>query len=343
MYDIVALGEYLIDFTPLPNHCFQANPGGAPVNLLTMASQLGNKVGFIGKVGSDPFGEYLKTNLEHFGIDSCGLVQSCQTPTTLAFVQLNEQGERSFQFYRNPGADTQLTPEELPGSLLSSCRLFHFGSLSLTHAPVKGATETALLKVKALGIPVSYDPNYRPLLWQHLPETEVRKRLLWGATQADIMKLSLEELQWLFPTRSPLNALSELHRLGPTFIFLTFGSDGSLVSTKDTLLYRPTYDTPVLDTTGAGDAFFGCALSCFLKDEAHWKMPPAEFLIDVLDSANAAGALCCSRFGAMPAMPTAEEIQYCKKNLPRVHRSTNPLLKTLMDLVSGKVVKNETF
>ena len=343
MYDIVALGEYLIDFTPLPNHCFQANPGGAPVNLLTMASQLGNKVGFIGKVGSDPFGEYLKTNLEHFGIDSCGLVQSCQTPTTLAFVQLNEQGERSFQFYRNPGADTQLTPEELPGSLLSSCRLFHFGSLSLTHAPVKGATETALLKVKALGIPVSYDPNYRPLLWQHLPETEVRKRLLWGATQADIMKLSLEELQWLFPTRSPLNALSELHRLGPTIIFLTFGSDGSLVSTKDILLYRPTYDTPVLDTTGAGDAFFGCAISCFLKDEAHWKMPTAEFLIDVLDSANAAGALCCSRFGAMPAMPNAEEIQYCKENLPRVHRSTNPLLKTLMDLVSGKVVKNETF
>ena len=334
MYDIVALGEYLIDFTPLPKHCFQANPGGAPVNLLTMASRLGNKVGFIGKVGQDHFGDYLKANLEHYRIDTGGLARSTTTPTTLAFVQLNEQGDRAFQFYRNPGADTQLTPEEVSEPLLSSCRLFHFGSLSLTHSPAKEATETALLRVKNLGVPVSYDPNYRPLLWQHLPEAEVRKRLLWGATQADIMKLSSEEMRWLFPAVSLQQALLKLHCLGPRLIFLTFGSEGSLVSTKDKILYQPTYDTPILDTTGAGDAFFGCALSCLLKDEAHWKKPTSDFLIDILDSANAAGALCCSHYGAMPAMPTAEEIQFCKGNTPRIHCSFNAISQKFSELSS---------
>jgi len=336
MYDIIALGEYLIDFTPLPDHCFRANPGGAPVNLLAAVSRLGHNVGFIGKVGQDCFGDFLKNNLETFKINAQGLLRSNTAPTTLAFVQLNEQGDRTFQFYRNPGADTQLSAEELPESLLSSCRLFHFGSLSLTHSPSKEATEAALKKVKVHGIPVSYDPNNRPMLWQHLPEAEVRYRMLWGVNQADIIKLSFEELQWLFPDCSATEAIHKLHLLGPTLIFITLGSEGSLVSTKDCVIYRPTFDTKVIDTTGAGDAFFGCALSCLLNDEQHWKQPTTDFLIDLLDSANAAGALCCSQYGAMPAMPSVEEIRNCRENTPRLYALINPLLQEVLDFSSGK-------
>jgi fructokinase len=336
MYDIVALGEYLIDFTPLPDQCFRANPGGAPVNLLAAASRLGHKVGFIGKVGQDCFGDFLKENLVKFNIDTQGLLRSSTAPTTLAFVQLNEQGDRTFQFYRSPGADTQLTPDELPDILLSSCRLFHFGSLSLTHSPSKEATENALERVKARGIPISYDPNYRPLLWQHLPETEVRRRLLWGAKQAGIIKLCFEELQWMFPECSVLDAIHKLHQFGPNLVFITLGSKGSIVSTKGRIIYRPTYDTTVIDTTGAGDAFFGCALSCLLNDEQHWKQPTTDFLIDLLDSANAAGALCCSQYGAMPAMPAGAEIQACRENTPQLYAILNPLVQEILDFSSRK-------
>ena len=332
MYDIVALGEFLIDFTPLPDRAYRANPGGAPVNLLAAASRLGQKVGFIGKVGQDPFGDFLKASLVKYNIDEQGLLQSCTAPTTLAFVQLNEAGERAFQFYRNPGADTQLMPEELPYTMLSSCRLFHFGSLSLTHSPAKEATEVALQRVKSLGIPVSYDPNYRALLWQHLPEAEVKQRLLWGVTQANIVKLSFEELQWLFPAFSIAKGIHNLHQLGPDYVFITFGSEGSMVSTTDEVLYRPAFVTSVLDTTGAGDAFFGCALSCLLQDVSHWSKPTSEFLMDLLDSANAAGALCCSQYGAMPAMPTAEEIRDYKKSTPQRSPLSQPILQEVLDM-----------
>lgn len=332
MYDIVALGEFLIDFTPLPDRTFRANPGGAPVNLLTAAARLGQKAGFIGKVGQDPFGDYLKTSLVQYKIDDQGLLRSCTTPTTLAFVQLNEHGERAFQFYRNPGADTQLTPEELPDFMLSSCRLFHFGSLSLTHSPAKEATEVALQRVKSLGIPVSYDPNYRSLLWKHLSEAEARQRLLWGAMQASIIKLSFDELLWLFPACSLTLGIDKLHQLGPRYVFVTFGSEGSLVSTMDEVIYRPTFATNVLDTTGAGDAFFGCALSCLLNDESHWNTPTSEFLKDLLDSANAAGALCCSQYGAMPAMPTVDEIRDCTERIPKLRTLGPLLLQEILDM-----------
>lgn len=315
MPDILALGEFLIDFTSLSNQHYQANPGGAPVNVLIAASRMQRSTGFIGKIGSDCFGDLLADTLIQHGVSTCGLRRCPHTPTTLAFVHLNTQGERSFTFYRNPGADTQLDPQDIDPMYLESCQLFHFGSLSLTHSPAKEATEMALRRVRSAHILVSYDPNLRPLLWTHLPEEERRKRILWGFFQANVVKVSDDELLWLFPGKSLRQSLSEVHAMGPTLVFLTFGSDGSLASYMGKIVYHPAYCVPVVDTTGAGDAFFGCILGLLWKDNRPVISLDMNELHTILRYANAAGALCCSRFGAIPALASADEIHLAQQTL----------------------------
>lgn len=315
MLDILALGEFLIDFTALSNQQYQANPGGAPVNVLIAASFMHRSTGFIGKIGSDYFGDVLADTLKRYGVSTHGLSRCPHIPTTLAFVHLNAQGERSFTFFRNPGADTQLAPQDMDPIYLESCQLFHFGSLSLTHSPAKEATEMALKRVRSAHKLVSYDPNLRPLLWSHLPEEECRRRILWGFYQANVVKVSEEELLWLFPGKSLRQGLSEVHAMGPSLVFLTFGPDGSVASYMGNTVYHPAFSVPVVDTTGAGDAFFGCVLGLLWKDDRPVISFHMNELHTILRYANAAGALCCSRFGAIPAMASADEIHLAQQTL----------------------------
>ena len=197
MYDIVALGESLIDFTPagineMGMPLFSQNPGGAPANVLAMASKLGRSTAFVGKVGRDAFGRFLQEHMEKAGIDCSALRRDDRVPTTLAFVQLDEYGDRSFSFYRDPGADVMLRPEEVDDTLLEGCRIFHFGSVSLTKEPCRGTTLWAARRARAAGALISYDPNYRPFLW---PSVEAARRALCAALElTDILKVSEEEM-----------------------------------------------------------------------------------------------------------------------------------------------------
>ena len=193
MYDIVALGESLIDFTPagineMGMPLFSQNPGGAPANVLAMASKLGRSTAFVGKVGRDAFGRFLQEHMEKAGIDCSALRRDDRVPTTLAFVQLDEYGDRSFSFYRDPGADVMLRPEEVDDTLLEGCRIFHFGSVSLTKEPCRGTTLWAARRAREAGALISYDPNYRPFLW---PSVEAARRALCAALElTDILKVS---------------------------------------------------------------------------------------------------------------------------------------------------------
>ena len=200
MFDIVALGESLIDFTPSGENSqgmalFARNPGGAPANVLAMAAKLGGKTAFIGKVGDDAFGAFLKKTMEDAGVDVRGLRMTREYPTTLAFVQLTPEGDRSFTFYRKPGADVMLAPAEVDRALLRDCRIFHFGSVSLTDEPCRTATLEAAREAKAAGAMISYDPNYRPFLWDSAERA--REALLAALPLADIVKVSEEEMELL--------------------------------------------------------------------------------------------------------------------------------------------------
>ena len=198
-YDVVALGELLIDFTDngisgQGNTIFEANPGGAPCNVLAMLQKLGNKTAFIGKVGKDIFGTKLKEVLKEVGIDTSGLVMDKKVRTTLAFVQTLKGGDRDFSFYRNPGADMMLEEGDINNSLIKNCKIFHFGTLSMTHKGVRKATKKAIKKAKESGALISFDPNLRPPLWESLDDA--KKQVEYGLGQCDILKISDNEIQW---------------------------------------------------------------------------------------------------------------------------------------------------
>ena len=198
--DVVALGELLIDFTEngissQGNPLFEANPGGAPCNVLAMLTKLGHKTAFIGKVGNDFFGKQLEQTIMEVGIDASGLQKDDDVHTTLALVHTYPDGDRDFSFYRNPGADMMLTEEEVPEELIKGTRIFHFGTLSMTHEGVRNATKKALRAAKEAGTVISFDPNLREPLWNSLDEA--KEQVLYGLGQCDILKISDNEIQWL--------------------------------------------------------------------------------------------------------------------------------------------------
>lgn len=318
IYDAVALGEYLIDFVPdglsaSGEPLLERNPGGAPVNVLAALAKLGNKTAFIGKVGQDPFGEYLRDVLIRQGIADEGLVLSRDAHTTMAFVHLDERGERSFHFARQPGADALLTKAEVRPELTSGTRLFHFGSISLTSEPSRQATLHAVEAARQAGAIVSYDPNWRPSLW----ETD-ELGLVWmksGLEQAHIVKVSDEELALL--TGQPDAGTPEL-AAGAEALVLRYGLDVLLVTRGAAGTYYRTarYAGEVaasrvvpVDTTGAGDAFMGAFLHRVLGSEtkpADWS---EEELRSAVAFANAGGALATTRKGAIHSLGTLEEIE----------------------------------
>lgn len=314
MIDIVALGEILIDFTPSGVNeqgiaLFARNPGGAPANVLAMNNRLGGTSAFIGKVGADGFGRYLRQTLTECGIDDSGLIEDTSIPTTLAFVQLNEQGDRSFSFYRKPGADLMLTASEIRRNLIDRSKIFHFGSVSLTGEPCRSACLEAAAYAKQQGKRISFDPNYRPLLWDS--EAEAREQIMRGIALADILKVSKEEMLLITRTDDLEKGSAMLLEMGPSLVLVTMGEKGAFYRNRIHAQLIPTYPVKAVDTTGAGDAFVGAMLWC-LKDLPVEEISHSD-LSQMVDFANAAGSLTTTKGGAIPALPSMEEIHSCRQ------------------------------
>ncbi len=310
-YDVVALGELLIDFTSngiseQGNPLFEANPGGAPCNVLAMLKRFGHKTGFIGKVGEDIFGLRLKQVLEEIGIDTIGLVLDQDTRTTLAFVQNDETGDRSFSFYRNPGADMMLRPEEVQEKWIEEAKVLHFGTLSMTHEKVREATVKALELAKKHKLLISFDPNLRESLWDSLENA--KKQVVYGLQYCDVLKISDNEIQWFTGEEDYDKGIKILQEsYGIPLILLSLGKDGSRAYYKDLRVEVPGFiQENTVETTGAGDTFMGSCLHFVL--EKGLQNLGKEDLKEMLTFANAAASIITTRKGALKVMPTLEEI-----------------------------------
>ena len=312
MFDVTTLGELLIDFTPSGKseagmRLFEQNPGGAPGNVLAALNKCGLKTAFLGKIGNDMHGQFLKETLENAGICTDGLIVDDSVFTTLAFVALNDAGERSFSFARKPGADTMIRPEEVSEKILKDSRIFHVGSLSLTDEPAKSATLYALKKAKEFGCTISYDPNYRAALWSS------KEAAICGMREVlpfvDVMKMSDEETELLTGIKEPAEAAAYLVEHGIPLVAVTLGAEGAYVCTKEGGQVVPGFKSQVVDTTGAGDSFWGGFLYGLVKSGKK----PAEVTLSEAVSfarfANALASLCVQKRGGIPAMPELGEIE----------------------------------
>ena len=313
MYDLTAVGECLIDFAPEGVNpqgmaLFSRNPGGAPANALAMNARLGGRTAFLGKVGRDAFGDFLQKSLEKAGIDCTGLCRDEKIPTTLAFVQLDEKGDRTFSFYRDPGADLMLRPEDLRTDLLENCRIFHYGSVSLTGEPGREATWAAVRTAGQAGALLSCDPNYRPLLWKD-EETALRE-MKKAVSLADIVKVSREEMTLLTGETDLKAGAERLKQTGPLTVVVTCDAEGAFFDAPAGRGMVPGFSVKAVDSTGAGDAFWGALLSRIpgrgrntleAMTLADWK--------EAVRFANGAGALTVTKKGAIPAMPDRETLE----------------------------------
>ena len=311
-FDVVTLGELLIDFTDngmsaQGNTMFEANPGGAPCNVLAMLNKLGHPTAFIGKVGKDIFGLKLKSVLEEVGIDTSNLIVDEDARTTLAFVQTFEDGDRDFSFYRNPGADMLLTADEVDGELVKSARLFHFGTLSMTHEGVREATKKAIRLAKEAGAVVSFDPNLRPPLWKSLDDA--KEQAAYGFTQCDVLKISDNEIQWFTGEEDYDKGIEKLRQeYDIPLILLSMGRDGSRAYYKDLRVEMPSFiQKETIETTGAGDTFGGWCLHYVL--EYGLDGLNEERLKEMLTFANAAASIITTRKGALRVMPEPDEVK----------------------------------
>ncbi|WP_341878253.1 carbohydrate kinase [Defluviitalea saccharophila] len=313
MYDAVALGELLIDFTPAgisSNECslFEQNPGGAPANVLGVLAKLNMKTEFIGKVGRDQFGYFLKDVLENIQVGTRNLVFDDEANTTLAFVHLDDNGDRKFSFYRNPGADMMLREEDIDFNIIDNAKVFHFGSVSMTHEPARSTTLKAVEYAKAKKVLVSYDPNYRPLLWKNADEA--KQYMEKGLAYADILKVSEEELQLLTDITDIEQAVRYLEiKYNIPLIVVTLGDKGSYFKKSDYEAYVPSYKVKAVDTTGAGDGFLGGLLYQILTSEKNIHDIQGIEFKKMIGFANAIGALMTTKRGAIPAIPALKEIE----------------------------------
>ena len=310
-YDVTALGELLIDFTEngessQGNPLFEANPGGAPCNVLAMLSKLGHKTAFIGKVGNDFFGEQLKKAITEVGIDSGYLLKDDEVHTTLALVHTYPDGDRDFSFYRNPGADMMLTENEISEVVIKDSRILHFGTLSMTHEGVRAATKKAIRIAEEAGLLISFDPNLRPPLWKYM--NEAREQILYGLEHCYILKISYNEIQWLTGKTDYTEGVEWINeRYQIPLILLSMGKQGSRAYYKGRMVEAaPFLQENTIETTGAGDTFCGCALHYICENGL--ENLSDEDLKQMLTFANAAASLVTTRKGALRVMPEEEEI-----------------------------------
>lgn len=321
-YDVAALGELLIDFTEngtsgQGNPIYEANPGGAPCNVLSMLKKLGHNVAFIGKVGNDIFGRQLKTAVGNVGIDTTGLVTDDDVRTTLAFVETFVDGDRDFSFYRNPGADMMLNPDDVNEDVIRGARIFHMGTLSMTHEPVRSATCKAVAVAQSVQAMISFDPNIREPLWDDMEDA--KEQTAFGLSVCDILKISDNEIQWFTGEQDFDAGIKKIQdEYNIPLILLSLGKVGSRAYLKnnvtDVKAEVPAFvreDT--VETTGAGDTFGGCCLHYVLEhcpegtdiNDVDWT---EENLKEMLTFANKAASIITTRKGALAVMPTLEEI-----------------------------------
>lgn len=310
-YDVIALGELLIDFTEngvsgQGNPLFEANPGGAPCNVLAMLTKLGHKTAFIGKVGDDFFGKQLKEAIEEVGIDSTGLCMDKEIHTTFAMVHTYPDGDRDFSFYRNPGADMMLKESEVKEELIKESKLFHFGTLSMTHEDVRKATKKAIQIAEEAGDIISFDPNLREPLWNSLDEA--KEQILYGLSHCHILKISDNEIQWLTGQEDYTDGVNWiLERYQIPLILISMGKEGSRAYYGGKMVeVKPFIQKNTIETTGAGDTFCGCVLHYIC--EHGLENLTEENLFEMLQFANAAASIITTRKGALRVMPEEKEI-----------------------------------
>ena len=310
-FDVIALGELLIDFTEngtsrQGNPLLEANPGGAPCNVLAMLNKLNKKTAFIGKVGRDSFGNMLKEAVLKSGTDVTNLLLDETVPTTLAFVHTLPDGDREFSFYRNPGADMMLKKEEVSEELIQSGKIFHFGTLSSTHDKVREATRYAIEIAKSNKLLISFDPNLRIPLWDSLKRA--KEEIEYGLSRCDVLKISDNELEFITGTADYDKGMEILRqKYEIPVVFLTLGKEGSRAYFRDWMVEEPTFlQQGTIETTGAGDTFTGCALGYLLDNGIH--ALTREKLHELLKFANAAASIITTRKGALRVMPEKEEI-----------------------------------
>lgn len=311
-YDVTAMGELLIDFTQngvtdQGNNLFEANPGGAPCNVLAMLEKLGKKTAFIGKVGDDLFGRLLTRVVSQAGIDISGLVSDTSSRTTLAFVQNTPDGDRNFSFYRNPGADQLITTAEVRTDIIQNSKVFHFGTLSLTDEPARSATQTAVKAAAEAEVLISFDPNLRPLLWHSLEEA--KEQMSWGCSQCKVLKIAEEELVFLTGQDTLARGVVSLREQFPNIalILVTKGKNGAEAFFKDIHVSAPSYlEVKTIDTTGAGDTFCGSCLAYLLDHDM--ETLTEQQLVSMLQFANAAASLVTTKKGAIRSMPSYDDI-----------------------------------
>lgn len=309
-YDVIAIGELLIDFTmngqsEQGNNMFEACPGGAPCNVLALLNKMGKKTAFIGKVGKDQFGALLRDTITEARIDASNLMVDENVNTTLAFVHTFPDGDREFSFYRNPGADMMLTADEVNPEVVKDTKVFHFGTLSMTHEGVREATKKAVETAKANGCLVSFDPNLRPPLWSSLDLA--KEQMEYGFGKCDILKISDNEIQFVSGKEDYDEGIAYLQETyNIPLILLTMGKDGSRAYYKGMRVERPGFSVKAIETTGAGDTFCGSSLN-YLVDHDFENLTE-EQLGEMLTFANAAAALVTTKKGAIKAMPVKEEV-----------------------------------
>lgn len=309
--DVVALGELLIDFATITADAdgyptMAAHPGGAPANFLAALTKFGCKTALLGKVGNDAFGKLLTGTLIRADIETSGLIVAEDVFTTLAFVTFDESGDRSFSFARKPGADTRMSYEELNLKLIEDAKVFHFGTLSLTDEPARTATYKAVAYAKSLGKMITYDPNLRKPLWSSMDEC--KKQLLWGLSQADVVKISDEEVEFLFGCTPEEGADKLLGEFGVTLAMVTLGPNGAYLKNKTASTYVKCPKVHPIDTTGAGDIFGGSAVSRLLKLGKDPGMLNAEELHYVGSFASAAASLSTEKQGGISSIPEEAEV-----------------------------------
>lgn len=318
MYDVVALGELLIDFAPQSSNemgypVLAANPGGAPGNFLAALAKYGCKTAMIGKVGEDTFGKLLVRTIGNAGIDTAGILLDPDVFTTLAFVSLDASGNRDFSFARKPGADTCLSPEEVNESFFSDARVFHFGTLSLTDEPAASATRKAVGLAKAHGLLISLDPNLRKPLWK--AESDAKAAIEWSLRQADIVKISDEEIHWLWGLTPEEGARKLLSEYGVSLVYATLGPKGCFAVTQN---HSVTVPSPsgihVVDTTGAGDIFGGSAMSRFLLCRKSPAELTGEELREIVRFACTAASLSTQKHGGITSVPDQAAVDLLLKD-----------------------------
>ena len=313
MLDAVAVGELLIDFAMTGTGedgypIMEAHPGGAPANYLAAMTERGCKTAFIGKVGRDAFGTKLIGTLKAAGIETRGLIESEEAFTTLAFVTFDENGDRSFSFARKPGADTQLKIGECDLTLLDEARMLHFGTLSLTHEPARTATRELIAYAKKLGNLISFDPNLRKPLWSDL--ADAKREMLWGLSQTDIVKISDEEVEFLWGITPEAGAEKLLREYGCRLVFVTCGADGAVYANRNAMGRAASpKGLKVIDTTGAGDIFGGSASAKILQTGKAPETLTADELSAITRYACTAASLSCTKKGGIPSIPCEEDIR----------------------------------